>query len=262
MSDWFHVCEIEERLWAIQEPCQDTTVNCYLLVGDEQAILIDTGRGVANICQIVEQITQLPVMVVNTHAHQSHIGGNDRFNRIAIHLGEADALGQRKGGRGHRPSMQSWEPESGRQPAIRRYSPRRPRTTLLLKDGDALELGGRTLEVVHSPGHSPGSICLWDEAGGLLFTGDTIHHGPIYAQLGHSDLAAFYQSLNRLCKLAPSARLVLPSHGETPLAPSYIRRMAREFKRVLRGGAEYWFDETCWGRIRVYRLDGFSLYTR
>jgi len=67
------------------------------------------------------------------------------------------------------------------------------------------------------------------------------------------------RTLEPLSKLAFSARLLLPSHGETRLPPLFVFGMAREFQRVAHGGAEYWLEEACWGRICVYLLDGSSL---
>lgn len=264
MNDWFVVEEIEEGTWCIQEPYHMEEVCSYLVLSTEQALLIDTGLGISNIKEVVEKITKYPVEVVNTHSHYDHVGDNHRFAKISIHKNEARLLE-----RGHslemlrdlvEPEMFKKPPPVGFNPETYSIKPSRPNRQL--KDGDTLSIGSRTLQVLHTPGHSPGSICLWEESSDLLFTGDTIYDGPIYAQLPHSDFDDYVRSLSLLCSLAPQVSKVLPSHGQTPLEPMIILKIAQAFQQVARGGVEYWFKESPWGRVRFYQLDGFSLYLK
>ncbi len=264
VNDWFKIKEIEAGTWGIQEPYHFEEVVSYLIVSEAQALLIDTGLGISNIREVVEEITPNPVLVVNTHSHYDHVGDNHRFKKIAIHKDEARLLE-----RGHNPNtlrdlvepeMFKRSPPKGFSPETYSIKPSRPNRQL--KDGDTLTIGSRTLQVLHTPGHSPGSICLWEENSGLLFTGDTVYDGPIYAQLPHSDFDDYLRSLSLLCSLAPQATKVLPSHGQTPLEPMFILKIAQAFQQVAQGGVEYWFQESPWGRVRFYQLDGFSLYLK
>jgi glyoxylase-like metal-dependent hydrolase (beta-lactamase superfamily II) len=264
VSDWFVVEEIESGTWCIQEPHHMEEVCSYLLVSNGQALLIDTGLGISNIKAVVDEITQNNVQVVNTHSHFDHVGDNHRFKKIAIHKNEARHLE-----RGHTSEiLQSWvEPEMFKKSPPEDFDPKtyaiKPsRPSRQLKDGDTLTVGDRTIKVLHTPGHSPGSICLWEESSGLLFSGDTICDGLIYAQLPHSDFDEYVRSLSMLCSLAPQASKVLPSHVPTPLEPKFILKLAQAFQQVAQGGVEYWFKESPWGRVRVYQLDGFSLYLK
>ena len=264
MSDWFVVEEIEEGTWCIQEPHHMEEVCSYLLVSNGQALLIDTGLGICNIKEVVETITTSPLLVVNTHSHFDHVGDNHRFKKIAIHKNEAKHLE-----RGHNSEMlQSWvEPEMFKKPPPKGFNPetysiKPSRSHRQLKDGDVLTVGDRTLKVLHTPGHSPGSICLWEVSKGLLFSGDTIYDDPIYAHLPHSDFDDYVCSLSLLCSLVPQIKKVLPSHGQTPLEPMIILEIAQAFQQVAQGGVEYWFKESPWGRVRVYQLDGISLYVK
>lgn len=264
MSDWFVVDEIESGTYCIREPYHMEDVSSYLLLSKEEALLIDTGLGISNIREVVEDLTQNPVHVVNTHSHYDHVGDNHRFNKIAIHKNEARQLE-----RGHNAEMlrELVEPEMFKEAPPKSFNPetyliKPSRPNRQLKDGDALNVGDRTLKVLHTPGHSPGSICLWEESAGLLFSGDTIYDGPIYAQLPHSNFDDYVRSLKLLCSLAPQASKVLPSHGNTPLEPMIILKIAQGFQQVSQGGVEYWFKESPWGRVRFYQLDGFSLYLK
>jgi glyoxylase-like metal-dependent hydrolase (beta-lactamase superfamily II) len=108
----------------------------------------------------------------------------------------------------------------------------------LLEDGDVLDLGGRKLQVLHTPGHSPDCICLFDEANGLLFGGDTINTGPIYAHLEESDLDHFARSTARLAGMASEYRRVFVCHFlrfDEPAA--LVGKIAAGFETVLAGGA-------------------------
>src|SRR5215203_318122 len=91
-QNWFVVSEPSRGVFAIREPLQVDDVRSYLIAGSEKAILVDTGTGVGDIRKIVEQLTDLPVGVVNSHSHWDHIGGNWRFDDIAIHPLEASWL--------------------------------------------------------------------------------------------------------------------------------------------------------------------------
>ena len=92
MKDWFTVEKIDNSTFAISEYKHWEETHCYLLCGNEKAILIDTGLGVANIKKIVDSLTKLPIMVVTTHIHWDHIGGHKFFDNIAVHEAEKDWL--------------------------------------------------------------------------------------------------------------------------------------------------------------------------
>src|SRR5438874_9827637 len=85
--------------------------------------------------------------------------------------------------------------------------------THCVEDGGHIDLGGRQLEIIFTPGHTPDSLCLLDRKHGLLFTGDTFYPGPIYLFTPEADFAAYARSVSRLAHLAPSLKLLLPGHN-------------------------------------------------
>ena len=95
MSEWFTVEKIDSQTFAISEYKHWEETHCYLLCGEESAVLIDTGLGVSNIREIVDSLTKLPVMVVTTHIHWDHIGGHKYFDNIAVHEKEKNWLSVR-----------------------------------------------------------------------------------------------------------------------------------------------------------------------
>ena len=92
MTDWFTVEKIDARTFVISEYKHWEETHCYLLCGQEKALLIDTGLGVSNIRRIVDSLTELPVLAVTTHVHWDHIGGHQYFDNIAVHELEKDWL--------------------------------------------------------------------------------------------------------------------------------------------------------------------------
>lgn len=241
MSDqhsWFDVREDEPGIFIIEEPHHVERVKSYLIAGTERAILLDTGMGVANIREVVDGLTDLPIMVVNSHAHWDHVGGNVLFDEILIHPAESDDL--LLGFPNER--MQRWFQPSrltGPLPQdvdIETMAIPPSRATGLLFEGQVFDLGGRTLEVLHCPGHSPGGIVLLDRARGILFSTDVAYKGYLYAYGGRW-IQVYRDTLARLAALAPELRTLYPSHNDSPISPDLLPQMVNALDRVLAGDA-------------------------
>jgi len=131
----------------------------------------------------------------------------------------------------------------------------------VVTEGFTLDLGGRTLEVLLTPGHAPDSLCLLDRANRLLFTGDTFYPAPLYTHIPGADFAAYRRSARRLAELAPLVDHLLPGHN-VPWAESvYLGRMADAFDTIAAGAAAA-ADATPYertGDLRQYRFDGFFI---
>jgi glyoxylase-like metal-dependent hydrolase (beta-lactamase superfamily II) len=120
--------------------------------------------------------------------------------------------------------------------------------TTLLDDGDEVDLGGRVLRVLHTPGHSPDSICLLDERNGLLFGGDTVNTGPIYAHTDDADVAAFARSARRLADLREAVQRVFVCHFmRVDNAPALLGEIAAGFDRIVAGDVRYRRNVDCFG---------------
>lgn len=250
---------VAQDVHAILEPHHFEQVISYLILGEEAAVLLDTGMGVGNVRALVEEMTDKPITVVNSHYHWDHIGDNHRFGHIAIHAVEAHLLEQEPPEELLREAMR---PMSFWGPAPADFDPASycilpSKAERILEEGDVLKLGGRRLRVLHTPGHSPGSICLLGEEEGLLFTGDTVYEGPLYAHFEDSDLLAYHDTMKRLAHLAPHLRLVLPAHNRTPLEPEILMEMAEGLSRIVAGGARYRPVESPWGPLRRYEFERF-----
>lgn len=258
MTTWHRISQIARGVWSITEPGH---VSLWLIAGTEQALLFDTGMGFVPLRPVVESLTALPVRVVNSHAHFDHVGGNHEFDRVAIHPTGVDALAvpapshvldtylahtdrmvrASESVRGiDRDYLHLLDADSTpcRPPAgvVRRsWRVAPPAPTETVGDGDTLDLGGRTVTVLHTPGHTPDSICLHDSASGILFGGDTVNSGPIYAHEPESDLADFATSTARLAAMKDNVSLVAMNHfGRIVAAPYLLQEVADAFE-VLAG---------------------------
>lgn len=239
-DQWFEVYKIRPGVFAIYEPHQFEEVISYLVVGTQKAILFDTGMGISNIKAVVEGLTKLPVSVVNSHTHNDHVGDNWRFGdvygmptdftRTNARGSTADAQAELGPGQVCGDLPNGFDPKSYRTKAFL--------ISHWLHDGDKLNLGDRTLEVLSTPGHTPDSIALLDEQNGLLFTGDTFYLGPIYLYRPETDLDAYVASMKRLAALTPRLQLLLPSHNVPVAEPSYLPRVLEAIQQVRRGQAK------------------------
>ena len=199
---WFEVYRLTEDTFAIYEPFQFEEAISYLVSGEERAVVIDTGTGIGNLKQVISELTGLSVSVVNTHTHWDHIGNNHQFTEIACYDDEECIRKMRQGVSNERlrssvTGDSIWKPlPEGFDTSTWAILPVEP--TSLLEDGDMIELGGRSLEVIHTPGHSPGSICLLDRKSRILFTGDTFFPGPLYAYPEDVNIDDYMDSLEKL----------------------------------------------------------------
>ena len=238
----------------------------YLIQGKDWALLVDTGLGTGDIKMVVEKITSSPIVVVNTHAHWEHIGGNHLFDIVAIHPHEAEKLEQGISAEDMIPYLQEVPDNTEfatQWPIPGMFHTHPSQASFFLNHGDPIDLGGgRVLEVLHTPGHTPGSICLLDEASRLLFTGDTIHLGQLGAHLAESNLSKYAETANSLYSIGWDINLVLPGHGDAPLDGGILLEMGSGFERLMEGegmyeevheGDQAFFDVTL-GRFSVRTL--------
>jgi glyoxylase-like metal-dependent hydrolase (beta-lactamase superfamily II) len=255
-SDWFEVYRIRPGVFALYEPLQQEEVISYLILGEKRALLFDTGLGVGDIRELVRQITTLPVTVLNSHTHFDHVGGNADFSDVLAMDTEytrRNALGDPRGSeKVFWPGALCSSLPKGVDPATFVLRPFKISKTI--RDGDQIDLGGRKLRVIGTPGHTPDAICLFDEANGLLFTGDTFYLGPIYLFVPETSLPDYFASVERLAALEPRVKLLLPAHN-TPVAdPANLARLWKAVAELKSGALKPQHTSMGW----VYPFDGFS----
>jgi glyoxylase-like metal-dependent hydrolase (beta-lactamase superfamily II) len=245
VQEWFRVWEDRPGIWVIEEPLHSEQVKSYLVLGEDRAALIDTGMGVGNLRSLVDGITSLPVVVILSHAHNDHIGSAWQFSDVGIHPSESDDLAagqsaERLAG-WFAPSEMSGPLPSGFNPDG--YSIPGRTADRFYNDGDTIDLGGRTLEVIHAPGHSRGGLVLIDRGDRTLYSTDVVYLRSLYLLNPDSSANDYLATLERLAALAPSLDRLYPSHGQTPIDPGLIPPMRDAMREIAAGrnpdGIEY-----------------------
>jgi glyoxylase-like metal-dependent hydrolase (beta-lactamase superfamily II) len=238
--DWFSVEPIDKTTFAITEDGHWEHVHCYLFVGTERAALIDSGTGIADLREVVRALTDLPIVVLTTHVHWDHIGGHGLFDERRVHPLDADCL--RKGIPRPLESLRTnlmlypFTKPAPPQFAVERWKPYQGEPTGFLEDGEAIELGGRRLSVVHTPGHSPGHIALHEPERKYLVTGDVLYRGTLYAHYESTDPVDFAHSIDRLCEL-DRVETILPGHNELGLTRDDLLLTKSAFDTIEHEGA-------------------------
>jgi glyoxylase-like metal-dependent hydrolase (beta-lactamase superfamily II) len=258
---WFEVYKVAPGVFAIYEPHQAEEVISYLIVGTKQAVLFDTGMGIGNIRSVVSRLTSRPVVVLNSHTHNDHVGGNWQFNFV-YGMDTAFTRANAKGSRDDAQSEIAPDMICGDLPKEfnpKTYATKPWRISLAVHDGFKINLGGRTLEIISTPGHTPDAICLFDRANGLLFTGDTYYPAPIWLFRPETDLDAYVASVTKIAALAPQLKLVLGAHNIPVAEPSVLPRLLTAFQSVRAGKGDVKPQGP--GKA-LHTLDGFSFLMR
>lgn len=170
-------------------------VRAFLVVGSEKALLLDTGAEELDILALIRTVTDKPVTLVHTHGDGDHTAADSAFAEIYAHPDEFSV--------------------------ILRFRPELEATLLPVGEGDRFDLGGRTLEVIEAPGHTPGSICLLDVENRILFSGDTVSYGPVFLFGDHRDAKGYRVTLDKLQALS-GYDIVYPCHNTCPVSPAII----------------------------------------
>lgn len=205
-ADWWRTTPLDDGVTLIDEPHIKPfyRCNCWHIRGGDRDLLVDSGMGVVGLRTWVPLVTERPLLAVASHTHFDHIGCHHEFDHRAVHRAEAALLAA--------PSRRAVLADPYVTDDIFDALPPAPYTspsyevtpapaTRILDDGDILEAGPRRFEVIHTPGHSPGGIALWEAATGLLFSGDIVYDGPLIEDTYHSDSADYVRSMRRLLEL-------------------------------------------------------------
>lgn len=198
------ITKLNENTWKIE----DGGVRFFLLSGERRALLIDSGMTVNNADEIAKTLVSLPVCLLTTHADPDHIGSADKFDTFYMHPSEATNYYKTARRRGA-------------------FTP--------VWDGSVLDLGGRELEVIHMPGHTPGSITVLDRAGRAIYGGDPVQDGSIFMFGPQRELHAYAASMARLESMTDRFDFIYPSHGTCPVTPDIIPALKIGAERIISG---------------------------
>lgn len=242
-QQWFETIKHKEYLYVIRERLDEidprfytTYINLYLIVGSHSALLIDTGSGLFPLKPIIKQLVNEKILkVINTHSHFDHIGGNHEFDKIYIHKKEHKLISK--------PHDITFLRDSSKE-IVNIYEKNNfmippAKETQSVIDGEIIDLGDISVKIIHTPGHSRGSISLLTSKNDL-FTGDTAHYGMMY--LTKKTFPIILLSISKLIDLyKKSANIELyPSHEEFAVGKELLVDLSEGIKNI----------ENIWGTKR------------
>ena len=235
MNDWFTINEIDKDTYVISEYRHWEETHCYLLNGTKRSLLIDTGLGICNISEVISELTDKPVTAIATHIHWDHIGGHKYYPDFYAHEAELDWLN----GGFPQPleTIKEYVVDRCELPTdfqINEYKFFQGKPTKILHGGEHIDLGGRMVAVIHTPGHAPGHMCFWEANTGYLFTGDLVYKDTLTAWFPSTDPKAYLKSLETVSELP--AKRVFPAHRSLDIQPELLTRMRKAFRELKANG--------------------------
>jgi glyoxylase-like metal-dependent hydrolase (beta-lactamase superfamily II) len=257
----FSVYKIRFNIFLIRERACFEDINCYLFVGKDKALLFDTGLGLGNIKELITGFIKLPIIVLNSHTHYDHISGNYLFDSI-VGLSTDYSKANTKG-MSHETLLSFYKqayifsnsllscisPDYFIHPFL---------VNGFVNDGEKIELGELTLEIIKTPGHSPDGICLFDKADSLLFSGDIINKGTLFLHLPESDFNDFSNSIEKLRTIDHFIKYIMPAHGSVELESSYISGLVENIQEIKSGKKSF----TVTNGVRFYNFPFFNILVK
>ena len=218
---------IEDGIYEISVP--PVGFITYLVLGSDRAALIDTGMGVGSLKEHVDKLTSLPVLVINTHGHPDHCGGNSEFDETYINPADNDVFEKMA-------CLEFRQEDISHMPGGTEFAKNLQPTPPLpkpLTDGQEIDLGGRKLRIISAPGHTHGSLCVYDEKSGFLFAGDNVMRRVSLHEWNSSPLSAYRDTLKKLIDLKPAK--VFGGHRPNINGPELLQTLLHCVERALSG---------------------------
>lgn len=234
ISDWFGKRDLGGGITLITEPHVDAyfSANMFHVRGRDADLIVDTGMGILPLQPALDLTPGKPVIAVATHIHLDHVGSLFEFEERAGPVWSADHFATMPDDKTYAHEYRALSEPVTQAPyegwRVEDYRLKPAPLTRRLQDGDTIDLGDRSLRVLHLPGHAPDQIGLFDERDGLFFSGDAIYDDELLDNLPDSDPAAYRATMARIMDLP--IRLGLGGHG-----PEFNRaRMLRIAKAYLK----------------------------
>jgi glyoxylase-like metal-dependent hydrolase (beta-lactamase superfamily II) len=215
---WFEIRHLDQDITHVWEPHVDPLVRCNIwhVRGGDRDMIVDSGMGLSSLREAARALFEKSITAVATHTHYDHVGGLHEFSQRIVHKLEAgdlehparfaslfaagldDRLVTSIRGAGYEVPERLLTALPREDYDMHAYRVRPAPATRLVEEGDMIDLGKRRFEVMHLPGHSPGSIGLWESATGTLFSGDAVYDGPLLDDLPGSDIHKYISTMKRL----------------------------------------------------------------
>ena len=229
-GDWYETIRMADEVTLIHEPWIKPFYRCNIwhVRGRDRDLLFDTGLGHVSLRGHVRLVAERSLVCVASHTHFDHIGCHHEFGERCVHVAEAAILADPRN-EWTLADRYATEDMFDRLPqgwSTAQYRVEPAPAQRLLEHGDVVDLGDRHFEVIHTPGHSPGGIGLFERASGIFLSGDIVYDGPLIDDAYHSDPAVYVQTLEALCDLP----VTVVHGGHFPsFGPTRFRQLIEEY---------------------------------
>lgn len=236
-QDYYTICNITDSIFQIN---MHNHVFSYLLIGNQKALLIDTGWGTVDIKSIAESLTSLPLIVVNTHGHLDHIYGNYLFDEIYIKEEDAHLIGYDYTKEKREYVMSRFgQPELPKGMTLEDWKNAKPSKILSLNSLKYFDLGDRIVDIIDIAGHTIGSVGFIDRKEKILFTGDSVKDDLITLHFNMStNLQTYLNSINNLIDIKDRFVKMYSSHTLNSLDPEFLFEIKNAVSQIIKGEIE------------------------
>jgi glyoxylase-like metal-dependent hydrolase (beta-lactamase superfamily II) len=260
--------KIDDNTYIIEQFFASSKCVSYLLAGREKALLIDTVSFFDDgFKPLIDSLTDKPVTVLCTHAHFDHIGSNHLFPEVYLHEDDRKVLALHtdsayltKLTRERLPGIVRWRIHKELEHALNTHAP--DARYHYIRDGHVFHLGGREPEVIATPGHSAGSICVLERQTRRLYSGDTVCELGILLNLdGSLSIGVYLASVERLTEIAETYDEIWPGHHKCPIDKAYLDEYAACARGILNGSLPP-KKQKGGEAATVYKRIGIAYYTK
>ena len=200
------IIEIDSHTWRVE----DGMVRFFVLEGAEKALMIDSGMNTPDADEYAGRLTDKRISLLNTHADPDHISGNKMFDKFYMNPAEEENY-RAHGGSGE---------------------------IIPIRDGDIIDLGGRPLEIIAIPGHTPGSVAILDRNNRVLYSGDSVQDSNIFMFGPFRSIDQYIESMKKLRTYEDRFDVIYPSHGNLPVQKELIRKLIEGATEIVNGTAK------------------------
>lgn len=237
-QDWYGILRYPNGVTAVRELLRvGSEVKSFLVEGERDVAVIDTGTGLYDYAALVASLSERNPINLQTHGHWDHIGSCYGFEQVRIHpedarflrAGDPNAAYRTHFGENGIPLDMLPDGFDLETAAIPGCEP-----TGELHDGDSIDLGDRVLEVIHTPGHSPGSVSFLDREARFLIPGDVIKTGAILLMLDGGNPYDYRETLRRVVGMLDAVDVIYTAHTD-PMTPDDVRALHDAYESVWAG---------------------------
>ncbi len=252
---YYEIIKMENEIYRIHEP---ETIYTTVIVGKKKALVIDTGHGFGNLKEAIDEITNLPLIVFNTHGHMDHTGGNSQFNEVYINFKELELYYEHQKEKRLMVDRFKERFDEARKPYLwpkdfdkEEYLKGTTKKFLPIKDGEKIDLGDRIIEFIEVPGHTEGQTIAFDHNSGLAISGDAVSYSLwLYYETGYTleEDSAFLDKLKNY-----PIKGYLPTHIQQVFPPEIIDALQYAIKHRDKEKSKLFIHPRNGGRAYIYR---------